>query len=207
MKTYQVQTRAACATKEVFPCLLNTLCSKAFMASHFQFPLQECGLYPLCKTSIQGYKVAPLTQDEVLQRMKDAKDEKMTKQLAKTKGAKKGRRTTQKISRGRARTSKSKATVHEADDEDEACNDAESEEDKDTEHCFSCGHKFTDVGKCVGCDSCWRWYHYCCVRFHCLPKESKQWYCHICSHCHFVRHCRTSCCHLFFHFLTVIADR
>ena len=39
--------------------------------------------------------------------MKDAENEKMTKQLAKTKGAKKGRRTTQEISRGRARTSKS----------------------------------------------------------------------------------------------------
>ena len=36
MKTYKVQTRAASIAKEVFPCLLNTLCSKAFTASHFQ---------------------------------------------------------------------------------------------------------------------------------------------------------------------------
>ena len=136
MKTYKVQTRAACVSKEVFPCLLNTLCSKAFKPSHFQSAFRECGLYPLCKTAIQGYKVAPpmpfatftshnataeapfrtelrhffvdhlcphkkltptkrqrikihhfgeaLTQDEVLQRMKDAEDEKMTKQYAKT---------------------------------------------------------------------------------------------------------------------------
>ena len=108
--------------------------------------------------------------------MKDAENEKMTKQLTKTKATKKGRRTTQKISQGLAKTTKSKATVHEADDKEEACNDndAESEEDKDTEHCFSCGHQFTNVGECVGCDSCWRWYHYRCVGFHCLPKESEQ---------------------------------
>lgn len=75
----------------------------------------------------------------------------MTEQLTKTKGAKKGRRrTTQKTSRGGARTSKSTATVHEAADEDEACKDAESKEDKGTEHCFSCGHQFTDVAECVG---------------------------------------------------------
>ena len=36
VKTYKLQTRAACITKEVFPSLVHSLCTNAFKPCHFQ---------------------------------------------------------------------------------------------------------------------------------------------------------------------------
>ena len=84
-------------------------------------------------------------------------------------------------STARTKASKPKATDHGDTDEEGDCTDVETEEDKDTQHCFSCGDSFNNDEDCVGCDSCWRWYHYQCVGFDCLPEESEEWYCLICS--------------------------
>jgi hypothetical protein len=248
VKTYKVQTRAACISKEVFPSLLNTLCSKGFKASHFQSAFRECGLYPLCKSAIASYKLAPsmpfdmassssskqvsaetplrtelrhffadhlrpkgkqtptrrrrikihhfgeaLTQDEVLQRMQDAEAEKIAKRPEKTSTSKLTQRKAgvskktgkcapqlQTTVGSRSVKSKPKAIIlEESDEENDA--EAESEDEKDIEHCFSCGQLFNDDGECLGCDSCWRWFHYSCVGFDHLPEENDQYICHICT--------------------------
>ena len=55
--------------------------------------------------------------------------------------------------------------------------------DDDTNHCFKCGGVYldTEVREWVGCDTCYRWFHFKCAGFKRLPKKSEQFVCHICQ--------------------------
>ena len=54
--------------------------------------------------------------------------------------------------------------------------------DEDTSHCFKCSGVYHDseAKEWIGCDTCYRWYHYKCVGFKRLPKESTDSSCHLC---------------------------
>ena len=53
--------------------------------------------------------------------------------------------------------------------------------DEDTDDCVTCGGVYfdTDLWEWVGCDSCYRWYHFKCASFKRLPKKMEQFVCHI----------------------------
>ena len=55
--------------------------------------------------------------------------------------------------------------------------------EEDTDHCFTCGDVCidTEVREWVGCDSCYRWYHFKCAGLKRLPKKAEQFVCHICQ--------------------------
>ena len=55
--------------------------------------------------------------------------------------------------------------------------------EQDTTHCFKCGGVYheADAGDWVGCDKCYRWFHFRCAGFQRLPKETEQFVCHICK--------------------------
>ena len=69
------------------------------------------------------------------------------------------------------------------EDEEEAVNEDEEEavnEDEDTNHCFKCSGVYIDgeEREWVGCDNCYRWYHYKCLGFKRLPKKTKKFVCY-----------------------------
>ena len=58
-----------------------------------------------------------------------------------------------------------------------------SEDDEDTNHCFKCSGVYSDgeEREWIGCDTCYRWYHYKCVGFKRLPKKPTRFVCHLCQ--------------------------
>ena len=50
--------------------------------------------------------------------------------------------------------------------------------DDDTNHCFKCGGVYldTEVHEWVGCDSCYRWFHFKCAGFKGYPRKQNSLY-------------------------------
>ena len=53
---------------------------------------------------------------------------------------------------------------------------------EDENHCQKCGRKYMSSQKnWVGCDTCWRWWHFRCGGLSSMPCETEQWMCPVCS--------------------------
>ena len=56
---------------------------------------------------------------------------------------------------------------------------------EDAEHCQHCGDAYYDDDESrqqewVGCDFCWRWFHYGCIGLEEIPEQDEQWKCPEC---------------------------
>ena len=56
---------------------------------------------------------------------------------------------------------------------------------EDAEHCQHCGDAYHDDDESrqqewVGCDFCWRWFHYGCIGLEEIPEKDEQWKCPEC---------------------------
>ena len=132
-----------------------------------------------CKAKPQFYGEA-LTLDEVKERYEQALAEKHQKQKGTgTKVAKK------KASNGRGKQntkSKKKQVQQNARDNDGAADHS----DNDEEICQGCQKKYdtdneAEKSTWVGCDNCWRWYHFPCAGLSVLPAEEDYWSCPQCK--------------------------
>ena len=80
----------------------------------------------------------------------------------------------------------SKKTLEEAKDVDETDDTvADIIITADEDSCQVCGTKFDDDSEeaqetWIGCDNCWRWYHYTCVHLMIKPTEEQYWCCSKC---------------------------
>ena len=80
----------------------------------------------------------------------------------------------------------SKKTPEEAKDVDETDDTvADIIITADEDSCQVCGTKFDDDSEeaqetWIGCDNCWRWYHYTCVHLMIKPTEEQYWCCSKC---------------------------
>ena len=108
-----------------------------------------------------------LTNDEVMDLMKKQQEEKEAK---KKRTEKKGRDKGKQRQKARPRKEPQTAQLPENSDDD-------------TSHCFKCGGVYLDTEghEWVGCDSCYRWFHFKWTGFKRLPKEAEQFVCHICQ--------------------------
>ena len=61
---------------------------------------------------------------------------------------------------------KRRILANENEEGNEAC-----ASDKDTDHCFTCGAAYAEgeEKQWIGCDLCYRWYHFKCAGFKSLP--------------------------------------
>ena len=62
-----------------------------------------------------------------------------------------------------------------------------TEEERDENKCQGCGGKFEEDSDdrqedWVGCELCWRWYHYDCACLPDLPEEEDPWTCPKCTY-------------------------
>ena len=116
-----------------------------------------------------------LTNDEVMDYLRQQEEKKEVK--------KKGRKRTQKEPITQKKQIQLPSSENEDNDE-EVHDDEEKEvnEDEDTNHCFKCSGVYIDgeEREWVGCDNCYRWYHYKCVGFKRLPRKTKKFVCHLC---------------------------
>ena len=108
-----------------------------------------------------------VTNDDVIEWLKKDDAEKKKKQARKGKGK-------STISASNAASTKRKRRRFE---------DSNEEQDKDTTHCFTCGGTYMEgeEDQWVGCDDCYRWYHYQCAGFTTLPSSSQPFTCVLCK--------------------------
>ena len=114
-----------------------------------------------------------LSNEEVMEYLRQQEEQK--------KAAKKGRKKSKSRPKQVA-TQEEQITPEESNVQDELITESVSDEDEDTSHCFKCSGAYDDsqVKEWIGCDTCYRWYHYKCVGFKRLPKVTTRFSCHLC---------------------------
>lgn len=125
-----------------------------------------------------------LTSEEAMQYLRQQEEEKKT---AKKKGRKQGKSTQKEVV-----TQEEPVAQEEPIIQDEVTTQteplqspmasSESDGDEDTNHCFKCNGVYSDgeERKWIGCDTCYRWYHFKCVGFKRLPKKTTRFVSHLC---------------------------
>lgn len=113
-----------------------------------------------------------LSNEEVMEYLRQQEEQK--------KAAKKGRKKSK--SRPKQVATQEEQITPEENVQDELITESVSDEDEDTSHCFKCSGAYDDsqVKEWIGCDTCYRWYHYKCVGFKRLPKVTTRFSCHLC---------------------------
>ena len=126
-----------------------------------------------------------LTLDEVAERFAAEEAQKSEQKKSKKKRAgctKVARRKSLSGTQGVKATVK-KSRGQNAEDSAKSSND---DEDAVEEKCQKCGKWYEDDDEevketWIGCDNCWRWYHYTCVDLLVKPSEDEYWCCHQCK--------------------------
>ena len=208
LKDYKVTTRASNLTKEAFPSMVAKLWEKTFQPLHLKAGFRACGLFPFNANAVLPYKMAtalPFTESSEGMPVHSKPETPLRKELRhffadhlkpKEKVPKAKRRRVDIHATGDALTNDDVLhLLKEAEAEKQAKRKQKSkkevmepiidvsDDDKDVNHCFSCGVECIDGQEklWVGCDECYRWYHYKCAGFSRRPKREEEIICKICS--------------------------
>ena len=208
VKTYKVGRRAATITKEVFPSLLTKLWSCSIKPHHLP-SFRECGLFPLDRTAIRAYKLAPslpvTAADTVLPSASAGTETPLrtelrhffVRHLQPKQGPQKSRcqrvmihhaeealTNDEVIQRIEATTKKQTTkgkTKKSISKKNQSVPVATVSDDEETDK--DTEHCFSCgqyFNDCLGCDNCWRWYDYYCVGFNRMISANQEWSCPLC---------------------------
>ena len=206
LKEYKTSTRAANVTKDVFPSLLDQLWATSLLPEHIKAGFRASGLLPLNAAAIPQYKVVPsiaVTRDVSISTavketpLRTELRHFFAKRLQPAQDAPKPKRrrvhvhaealTNDEVmellrNQEMEKKAKKKGKQRRKVQEPQPTQSSENSDD-DTNHCFKCGGVYldTEVREWVGCDTCYRWFHFKCAGFKRLPKKSEQFVCHICQ--------------------------
>jgi len=112
-----------------------------------------------------------LTEEEVLERIREQEEKKKKEKAAKKRSAKGTGKTKRGRAQGRGRQARAR---HEETEDENTCQVCKGHYDDDDEEAKE---------GWIGCDErgCWRWYHYWCVGHLDMPDPKLKWICPACK--------------------------